>query len=239
MENTLLNTPNFSGFHNQDLNTSITRLNIARSAKDLSTICVIPHTGFINAQVAERWLGQATQMNQKFMRIAIQTNNKFDAYNNAIEQILSTPKLNEFKYLLTLENNTIPPFDGLIKLFESIDKYDVVSGLIWSTGEESKPQIFGHPSQMPQNFVNIIPQHEQIQPCLATTTSFTLYKLGLFNDHRLSKPWFRVIPPLDTTNKLNLPDFYFFDKLHKLGYKVACDTRIRIGNLDPKTNIIW
>lgn len=232
-------SPSFVGLHNTDLNGAINRLNKARSALDLSTVCVIPHTGFLNAHVVERWLGQASQMNQKLIRIAIQNHSNFEAYNHAIEQILATPKLNEFKYLLTLEDNIIPPYDGLIKLFENIDKYDVVSGLVWSTGENSKPQIFGHPSQITQSFTHVPPQPDTIQPCLATSTGFTLWKISMFKDPRLNKPWFRTVPPLDTTNKLNLPDFYFFENLHKLGYKVACDTRIKVGNIDTKTNIIW
>ena len=107
-----LTVPNFIGRHNTDLVASANRLNNSNSANNLSTVCIIPTSGLINTKVVEKWLVISSQMNQKFVRIPTITNNKYQAYNESIEQILATPNLNEFKYLLTMEENYLPPVDG-------------------------------------------------------------------------------------------------------------------------------
>jgi hypothetical protein len=79
-----------------------------------------------------------------------------------------------------------------------------------------------------------------IQPCLGVPTGYTLYKLELFKDPKLPKPWFRTELPYEVGKSKNLhDDQYFFENIHKLGYKVACDTRIKVGHLDNKNDIVW
>ncbi len=235
-----LTYPDFQGKHNSDLNSSINRLYTSQSYKDLGTICIIPNSGAIHAKVAERWLYQISQMNQKFMRLMMMNLEKNFAYNAAIEQILTNPGLSTFKYILTLEETILPPLDGLPRLFESIGKYDVVGGLIWSKGEEGKPQIFGHPNSFPLSFQTVSSVVDGIQPCLGLTTSYTLFKLDIFRDPRVPRPWFRT-PFLRHPGKNpdDMLDLFFFENIQKLGYKVACDTRIKAGNYDLVNDLVW
>jgi len=228
------------GRHNSDLNLSVQRLLNSRSSVDLSTVCIIPNNGLVPAKVAENWLCQTSQMNQKFLRLMANGMEKYDAYNSIIEQILTTPGLNEFKYVLTLEENTIFPLDGLIRLFESIEKYDVVGGLSWTPGVEGRPMIYGDPHGMLQTFTHVAPLAETVQPCLAVGTGFALFKLALFKDDRVPRPWFRH-PLRHETGKPagNKPDMSFFQNLHMLGYKVACDTRVKVGTYDPVNDLVW
>src|SRR5260221_5072073 len=97
----------FKGRHNSDLLKSGERLKNLNSSRDLSTICIIPNNGTIASRVTERWLGQISQMNQKFVRLMMVGMEKYYGFNTAIEQILATPQLNTFKYILTLEENII------------------------------------------------------------------------------------------------------------------------------------
>jgi hypothetical protein len=234
-----LTVPDFKGKHNQDLNISANRLNVANSANDLSTICVIPTSGLVSAKVVEKWLIISSQMNQKLVRIPTITGDKYHCYNNSIEQILSTPGFNNFKYLFTMEENYLPPLDGLVRLFEGIREYDVVSGLIFTMGEESKAMIYGHPAQIPSTFLPVSPMVEGLQQCLGLPTGFTLYKLDIFKDPKVPKPWFRTNLPHEVNKpKTDHDDQYFFENIHKLGYKVACDTRIKVGHLD-KNDLVW
>ena len=66
-------------------------------------------------------------------------------------------------------------------------------------------------------------------------------KLKLFtSNEKLKKPWFRSSPKLklgETKNEEIDTDFY--NELNKLGYKVACDTRVRLGKYDIATDTIW
>ena len=108
----------------------------------------------------------------------------------------------------------------------------MVGGLIWEKGIEGKPMIYGHPSQIPQSYLPVMPYPNVIQKCLALSTGFTLFKMDIFLNPLLPHPWF-------VTNNVKRPDLYFFEAIHKLGYKVACDTRVIAGHLDLESDIVW
>ncbi len=230
----------YKGKHNTDLKSSTERLKKLASYRDLSTICIVPNNGLISAKVAESWLNQSSQMNQKFVRLMMIGMEKYFGFNSCIENILATPKLNEFKYILTLEEDTIIPPDGLHKLFESIENFDVVGGLSFSKGEEGFPLVYGDPRILPQTMNRSVVYPELIQPCFGVGTAYTLFKTEIFKNEKLKKPWFNL-DPRRQAGKINNEyiDFNFFDNIKKLGYKVACDTRVRVGRYDMATDIIW
>jgi hypothetical protein len=234
-----LTFPDYSGRHNEDIIKSANRLRQQKSYKDLSTICVIPNNGLISARVAEKWMGQVSQMNQKFVRLMMIGMEKYYGFNSVIEQILATPGLNKFKYILTLEEDMLPPIDGLIKLFESIEKYDVVGGLIWSKGIEGYPYIYGYPNMIPQAFMPVPPFLDTIQECLGLGTGFTLFKMDVFKDIKVTRPWFTPQLRNEPGKKPPEIDLSFFRNINKLGYKVACDTRVKVGHYDAENDIVW
>ena len=100
--------------------------------------------------------------------------------------------------------------------------------------------IYGHPFQIPSTYAPVPPMvAEGIQPCLGLPTGFTLYKMEIFKDPRVPKPWFRTNSPYEVGKpKSPHDDQYFFENIHKAGYKVACDTRVKIGHLDAN-DIVW
>jgi hypothetical protein len=234
-------TGQFSSRHNIDLKSSADRLIKTGSYKDLSTVCIIPNlSGVISARVVQNWLTLAVQMNQKFMRIMSIGLDANNAYNSAIEQVLENPILSLYKYILTIEENIVPPFDGLVKLYENIEKYDVVGGLVWDTGITGKPMIYGDPREMPQTFLPQQPLTDCIQECNGLGCGFTLFKMDIFKDPKVPKPWFRAVRQYEPGKSENAgPDLYFFENIKKLGYKVACDTRVKVGNYDPHEDIVW
>lgn len=231
----------YKGRHNADLKASAERLKRLSSYKDLSTICIVPNGGLISAVVAENWLSHTSQMNQKFLRIMVIGMEKNFGFNSTIENILMTPKLNEFKYILTLEEDTIAPLDGLHKLFESIQNFDVVGGLAFTKGEEGHPIVYGDPRVFPHTMTRVNTVYpEVVQPCFGIGTNYTLFRLDIFKDERLKRPWFNPDPRRQTGKKPNLDiDYNLFDQLHKLNYKVACDTRVRLGRFDIESGLIW
>ena len=133
------------GFHNADLEASEERLEKGKQYRDLSTVCVVPTRGMIPARVVENWMGLMTPMNNAFFRIFVSGMEVGEAYNQAVEVILAHEQLSKFKYLLTLEEDNMPPPDGLLKLYESIDGYAAVGGLYWTKGEGGQPMIYGDP----------------------------------------------------------------------------------------------
>ncbi len=259
----IIDNLNIQGFHNIDLDKSRNRLSQARSYKDLSTICIIPvigkpeARGMIHFKVVQSWMNLFTAMNQKFIRMFLYGMEVGVAYSTAIEMILNNPELSKWKYILTLEEDNAPPPDGLIKLYESVgdgsgdryekDKYDIVGGLYWTKGEGGQPMIYGNPKDiengLPLNFIPQIPLIDQVQECNGLGMGFTLFKLDIFKDERLKKlgPYFKTVQeyiPYQGSRGFT-QDLYFFNNIHSLGYKVACDTRVKVGHHDQITDIIW
>lgn len=229
------------GFHNKDLEKSIERLHNAKTYKEISTICVIPTRGTIHFKVVQSWMSLMNPMNQKFIRIFISGMEVGAAYNAAIEMILANPELSKWKYILTLEEDNMPPPDGLLKLYESIGEYDVVEGLYWTKGEGGQPMIYGNPNEFPLNFIPQMPVPDTLQRCNGLGMGFNLFKMDIFKDPRLPKPYFKTVQEYTpgVGGKKYTQDLYFFENAGKLGYKFACDTRVKVGHYDVDRDIVW
>jgi hypothetical protein len=211
-----------------------------KTYKDLSTIIIIPTRGLIHCKVVGSWWNLIMPMNQKCTRVFASGMEVGEAYNNMIEQILADPNLSNWKYILTMEEDNIPPPDGLIKLYENMDKYDVVGGLYWTKGEQGQPMIYGEGHDGDIHF-RPQPPIDEIQECDGLGMGFTLFKMDLFKDPKIQKPWFKTCQEWSPQGgtKLMTQDLYFFDNIRKLGYRVACDTRVRVGHYDVQNDVVW
>lgn len=231
---------NPEGIHNQDLEASRERLKKGKQYRDLSTICIVPTRGVIPARVVENWMGLMTPMNNAFFRMFVSGMEVGDAYNSAIDIILAHEQLSKFKYVLTLEEDNLPPPDGLLKLYESIDEYQAVGGLYWTKGEGGQPMIYGDPKGV-LTFQPQLVQADTVQECNGLGMGFTLFDLDLFRDGKIEKPWFKTVQEYDpaTGVQSGTQDLFFFAKARKAGYRVASDNRVKVGHFDPQTGIVW
>jgi hypothetical protein len=156
--------------------------------------------------------------------------------------VLENADLSAFKFILTLEEDNAPPADGLIKLYESIDTYDAVGGLYWTKGESGQPMCYGDPTVMPLNFIPQIPQPDTVTPCNGLGMGFTLFRTEMFKDKRFDYGnWFKtkqeVVPGKGTY--VMTQDLWFFQKARELGYKFACDSRVKVGHYDAAAQLMW
>lgn len=226
-----------AGHHNTEVDQT-ERLLKKRTYQDLSTICVIPTRGLIASRVVESWWGMMTPMNQKFTRIVIKGMEVGAAYNAAIEIILNNEELSKWKYVLTLEEDNLPPPDGLLKLLESIEGYGAVGGLYWTKGEEGQPMIYGDPQGV-LNFRPQMPIPDSLQECNGLGMGFTLFDMDVFR--KVEPPWF--VTQQDYSRevgvKMYTQDLYFFERLRGAGYKVASDTRVKVGHMDVDADFVW
>lgn len=230
------------GVNNLDLAKSAERLGKGKTYTDLSTVIVCPTRGMIPDRVVQSWLGLIKPMNQKIIGpIFFRGYEVGDAYNMAVDMILGNPDLSTWKYVLTIEEDNIPPPDGLMKLYESMDEYDGVGGLYWTKGEGGQPMIYGDPSVKPTNFIPQIPKVDTVQSANGLGMGFNLFKIEIFKDSRLERPWFKTINEYEPGKgaRLYTQDLYFYERAGKLGYKFACDTRVKVGHFDASTDIVW
>ncbi|MFA6365160.1 MAG: hypothetical protein WCW78_02040 [Candidatus Paceibacterota bacterium] len=230
---------NLSGYHNTNPQTT-TRIMQGGGYRDLSTICIIPTKGVIPAKVVQAWMAIIPPMNQKFIRVFAIQMEVGEAYEEMIAQILSHPDLSKWKYILTLEEDNMPPPDGLLKLYENIDSYAAVGSLYWTKGEGGQPMIYGEGKD---NDIHFRPQppSKDIQECDGLGMGFTLFHTELFKDSRIERPWFKTLQEFTPYQgaRVMTQDLYFFEKIRKLGYKVACDTRIKVGHYDVEQDVVW
>ncbi len=174
-----------------------------------------------------------------------------EAYNIAIENILANPFLSKFKYILTVEDDNIIPFipntqGPLMMLYEGIEKgYDVVGGLYWTKGTPSAPLIYGHPKEKKKSAAGFFRirydwKDGELVECNGMGMGFTLFKLSIFKDKKLKKPWFKTCNDhTETGPRLYTQDLFFFEQFKKLGYKCAVDTRVKVGHLDVRSGQIF
>lgn len=230
------------GKNNEELEMSIKRVEDARMYEDLSTVIICPTRGMFPTRVVQSWMKLMKPMNQLVAGpIFAESMRVDDAYNSLIEYILNNPYLSKFKYILTIEEDNLPPADGLLKLYRSMEKYDVVGGLYWSKSENGFPMIFGNPEEGdPMDVKPQTPKYGEVQPANALGMGFNLFKLDMFR--KLPKPWFKTIESNDVFeggSRQITQDIYFYREASKYGFKFACDNSVLVGHLDPKTDKIW
>ena len=231
------------GAHNGDLQAAATRIEAGKGYRDVSTICVIPTRGVIPARVVESWWNMVVPMNQRFVRLFMSGMEVADAYNAAVEFILNHPDLSNWKYLLTMEEDNLPSPDGLLRLIEAMNEerhYAAIGGLYWTKGEGGQPMCYGNPAE-PLNFWPQVPTPDCVVECNGLGMGFTLFDLDVFKDEKIPRPWFKTTAEWnpETGAAMGTQDLYFFANARKAGYRVACDTRVRVGHLDPSTGVVW
>jgi hypothetical protein len=186
-------------------------------------------------------MGLMRPMNQKVIGPIFAINMEVgQAYSSLIEMILANPELSTYKYILTIEEDNMPPPDGLLKLYESMDKYDVVQGLYWTKGEGGMPMIYGDPKVMPKNFIPQMPRMGEVMECNGLGMGFNLFKLDMFKNPGLTKPFFRTVQEVVGGGaRAYTQDLYFFEGAAKLGYRYAVDCRVKVGHYDYINDIVW
>lgn len=229
-----------SGYHNRDLARSRDRIVKGHTYKNVNTACVVPTRGMIPAKVVQSWMGLMSPMNSAFVRIFMIGMEVGEAYSQAFEHVLKN--LPDFKFILTLEEDNLPPPDGLLRLHQAIEEFklDAVGGLYWTKGEGGQPMIYGSPTEIPLNFRPQPPIPECVQPCRGLGMGFSLFRTAMFKDERLEKPWFKTVQTYEPGKGAAAftQDLRFFENAGKLGFKFASDNRVKVGHIDAE-GFVW
>ena len=221
----------------------------------------------------EAWKRLIKPMNVPVLEMVIQGMEVGAAYSTAIENILANPALSKFKYVLTVEDDNIIPYmpntqGPLMMLYEDMDKFnlDIVGGLYWTKGNPSMPLIYGDPKETREKAAGMFkvrfPAKVQkkrrvgklnddgsdwtdgeVVLCNGSGMGFNLFKMDIFRNPKLEKPFFKTVNDHGTDAKPGIrmytQDLQGMERMRELGYRIAIDTRIKIGHLDVKTGIIY
>lgn len=234
-----LTIQDFKGAHNADLNKTSARLLRGNSWKKQRIVVVIPASQMISAKVALSHWNLAFPPNNGVCRILAQGMEVGDAYSQAIQGIIDHPDLSQWEYLLTIEHDNLPPSDGVIRLLEQMDKhpeYACIGGLYFTKGEGGVAQIWGDPKDPILNFRPQVPIPGQLVECCGTGMGFNLWRMSMFRDQRLRKPWFETKAGKEG---VGTQDLAFWADARKYGYRCAIDCSVLVGHMDPETEMVW
>lgn len=229
----------FGGAHNADLNATYARLMKGASWKHQRIVVVLPAGASIPAQVALTHWNLIFPPNNGVVRILAQGMEVGEAYSTAIEQVLAHPDLSQWEYLLTLEHDNTPPQDGVLRLIERMEahpEFACIGGLYFTKGEGGVPQIWGDPRDPVLNFRPQVPRAGELVECCGTGMGFNLWRLAMFKDARLRKPWFKTVAGRDG---VGTQDLHFWGDARKYGYRCAIDCAVTVGHFDSATGITW
>lgn len=226
------------GFHNSELAKSGARILRGGTWKKQRVVLLMPAGDTIPFRVALAMRSLIFPPNQAAHIMGAQGLEVGEAYSKAIESILAHPDLGGWEFLLTMEHDNLPPGDGLIRLIEAMEEHPefaCIGGLYWTKGEGGVPQIWGDPNDG-LNFRPQVPRPGQLVECVGMGMGFNLWRLKMFKDDRLRRPWFKTIAGAEG---VGTQDLYFWGDARKYGYRCAVDCRVLVGHLDVATDMVW
>lgn len=227
-----------AGLHNKNPKTR-SRLEKEASWKRQRIVRLKPADVMIATKVAETHESLVYPPNNGMARLLAVGVEVGKAYSAAIEGILRHPELSTWEYLLTLEHDNMPPPDGVIRLVSRMDanpRLSCIGGLYYTKGEGGVPQIWGDPKDPALNFRPQLPDPSGgMVECCGTGMGFNLWRLEMFKDKRLRKPWFVT----QTEGGVASQDLYFWMDARRFGYRCAVDCSVRVGHYDVKEDTVW
>lgn len=232
------------GYNNREQERTIQRLAKQGAYKDQSTVIIIPALNTVATKAAASWLNMYSPPNQRVARLFAQGMEVGEAYSQTIETVLNHPELGKYRYILTIEaDNTVPP-DGFIKLLKQMEDHPELScigGLYYTKAAQtddvwSQPQIWGDPSDPVLNFRPQVPRAGELQECCGTGMGFNLWRMDMFRDENLRRPWFKTTASVG--EGCYTQDLYFWTDARKHGYRCAIDNSILVGHVDGN-GFVW
>ena len=230
-----------SGVHNADLTKSAKKIIEGGSWKKQRVVMLIPAGVSIPTKVYLSHCSLIFPPNQGSFRMAAIGMEVGEAFSNAITEILNHPELSQWEYLLTIEHDNIPQPDALVKLIERMEKnpqFACIGGLYFTKGEGGVPQIWGDP----KDSLNFRPQPPDpnggLVECNGTGMGFNLWRLQMFKDPKLRKPWFKTLNGSEGQG-VGTQDLYFASDAKKHGYRFAVDCGVKVGHYDSVNDVTW
>ena len=228
-----------AGRHNGAIGKTRSRLDRAASWKRQRVIALIPAGMSISTKVYLTHCNLAFPPNNPATRMLAIGMEVGEAYSTAIAQILAHPDLSQWEYLLTIEHDNMPPPDGIIRLIERMEanpRFSCIGGLYFTKGENGVAQIWGDPKDPALNFRPQLPDVSGgLVECNGTGMGFNLWRLKMFRDNRLRRPWFVT----QTRDGVSTQDLYFWSDARKHGYRCAVDCSVKVGHYDSESDVVW
>lgn len=219
------------GYHNSDLERAGAKILRSGSWKKQRTILMMPAGETIPFKVALAMRSLIFPPNQPAHVMGAMGMEVGEAYSDAVSNILADSNLSQWEFLVTMEHDNLPPVDGIIKLIKRMEEHPelaAISGLYHTKGYEGVPQIWGDANDA-LNFRPQAPRPGQLVECCGIGMGFAVWRLSMFKDARLRKPWFKTVAGAEG---VGTQDLYFWGDARKYGYRCAVDCDVLVGHYD-------
>ena len=146
------------------------------------------------------------------------------AYNDAVREFMKDGA----DFLLTVEDDTFPPADALVKLMKHMADGKRVVGAWYPKRQdayEGSPIVIGNNGKRGH-----LEADGEVHEVYTIPMGCTLYSAEVF--YKIEYPYF------ETTDCLT-QDSFFSQKLRDAGYKLFCDTSIRCRHIDRETKKVY
>lgn len=217
------------------------------SFRDTSMCIIIPtRDQFMHTRVVQSLNALMYPMNQRRFMFFVSGAEVGLAYNEMVQQILSTPELASCRYLLTIEDDMLIPQDAVLKLCESIEigPFDGVGAMYFTRGDFNMPQIYGSPEEYartgrlefrPLDPTAALANGNSLLECNGIAMGCSLFRMQSFRD--VPGPWFQTLnePGVGAMTQ----DLFWCRKAKLAGKRFCVDMRVRCGHMDLKTGIVY
>ena len=228
------------GRHNADGDATFARLMKGASWKKQRIVMLIPSASMIAAKVYLNHMNMIFPPNQGVVKILAEGMEVGHAYSAGIENILAHPDLREWEYLLTCEHDNLVPSDGVLNLLASMEahpEFAVIGGLYYTKGEGGVPQIWGAKTDPVMNFRPQLPDPRGgLVECWGTGMGFNLWRLSMFKDTRIPKPWFETKAG---PGGVGTQDLAFWGAAQAHGHRCAIHCGVKVGHYDAQNDVVW
>jgi hypothetical protein len=211
-------------------------------------VVIIPTRGAIHWRVVQAWQALIAPMNQHRAMLFAAGDEVGHAYNRMIQNVLADPVLSTWPYVMTLEDDNLPPCDAFVRLHETIRETgaDAVSGLYFTKGDYQMPMAYGDPDEF-RSTGKLDFRPRDVRECVAAGKTMevngiamgcALWKTDLFR--QINGPWFQTVADVSPFGPVGFTqDLKFCDKAKRLGKKFYVDCRVKVGHLDVQTGIVY
>lgn len=228
------------GRNQSNMDQTLAKLEVQGGHKDFSCILVIPALGTVPTKAVAAWWDLYFPANQKLSRLFPIGLEVGDAYSNAVTMALESPFLSKYKYMLTLEADNLPPPDGAVQLLKRMEQHPefaAIGGLYFVKGEGGSASIWGDPRNEPFDFRPQMPVPGELVECCAVSMGFTVFRLEMFKDPRLRRPWFKMGET--SADAFSTQDFHGWADFRKYGYRCAVDCSVAVGHYSLSDDVVW
>lgn len=147
-----------------------------------------------------------------------------DSYNHIVETALR----DKADFIVTVEDDTFPPKDAIVKLMKLLEKNENCAVGAWYPKKEKNRQ--GVHIELIKGKRGAMPDDGKIHEAYTMAMGCSIYPIEMFM--KISYPWFKTTPNLSQ-------DSFFSQLARENGYKLLVDTSIKCKHIERGTGEVF